>query len=249
MATCLMSPPVRMTLLGLVSALLLAACASTPAQVPPPRSVVIFSGERIQADRDRMTEVDRWLRMQQEELSRLPELLIRTQSTTTPNYPWADFRIEGDTAVIYLQQIARDAEAPFRTYAHLHYLAERDELEEPWVSEENAGATGLQRELAILDRVADIWLLGRSVYDTQAFGPLDEILYAREGGFLREFTLVAQGDRFDEEREAHFEANPEREEEFVAWLERVFERSEPGYMGSPLTVEEEDPDDGDPGRR
>lgn len=226
----------RLLVFGALAGLMASACATGPASVPTPRSVIIFSGERIQTDRETMTEVDRWLRVQREVIDRPPDFLIRPQSTTNPGYPWRDFEIQGDTAIVFIQQIARDAETPYLIYAHLRLMAERDELE-PWMPEEDLDKEGLELELAILNRVADVWLLGRSVYDTQAFGPLDEILYAREASFLRELVLQTQRTRFATEREAWLEAEPERQEEFRAWLQRVFERSEPGYADEAEAVE------------
>ncbi len=229
----------RLLVLGFFASLLVTACASGPATVPTPRSVIIFSGERIQTDRETMGEVDSWLRVQREEIERNPSFLIRLQSTTNPGYPWRDFEITGDTAIVFLQQTARDAEAPYLIYAHLRLMASRDDPAElePWLPEDDLGKEGLDLELAILNRVADVWLLGRSVYDTQAFGPLDEIMYAREAGFLRELVLQARRDRFASEREAHFAAEPDRESEFRSWLERVFERSEPGYAEAAEAIE------------
>lgn len=224
-----MTASVRLLIPGFLLAVLSSACASGPAQVETPRTVVIYSGERILADRDAMTEVDRWLRIQREEIDQSRDFVIRPQSTTNAGYPWRDFEITGDTALVFIQQTAGDAETPFLIYAHLRLMAERDELAE-WLPEEDLGKEGLELELAILDRVADVWLLGRSVYDTQAFGPLDEILYAREAEFLRELVLETQTERFAEERQEYFARNPERREAFREWLERVFERSEPGYV-------------------
>lgn len=197
--------------------------------VGTPRTVINFSGERLQPEQERMTEVDRWLRVQREAIDRSSSFLIRAQSTTEPGYPWHDFQIEGDTAFVFVDQSARDAETPFLIYAHLHLMAERDELE-PWLPEEDLGKTGLERELAFLGQVADVWLLGRSVYDTQSFGPLDEILYAHEAGFLRALVLETRPEEFAAEREEWLDENPDGPEEFEAWLERVFQRSEPGFI-------------------
>lgn len=219
---------------ALVAALLLAACGGPP-PLPQPRTVVIFSGERLTADPERMGEVDRWLRDQQQAMERDPPFRIRLLREERPVYPWQTLEIVGDTAIISTQQTATDTDTPFMSYAHLRLMAERDELER-WLPDA-ADARGLELERAILERTADIWLLGRAVYNTQAYGPLDELMYARERGFLDEFILTSQPERFEEERVRHFAERPEREEEFREWFQRTFERDGPGFLERPADTE------------
>jgi hypothetical protein len=210
----------------------LAACGGG-ATLPEPRTVIVFSGERLSPDRERLEEVERWLRPQLEDIDRNPSFLIRLNREGSSAYPWDTLEMEGDTVSISVARAATDAETPYLVYAHLHIMAERDELGE-WLPEaEEETLVGLEREEAILRRVSDIWLLGRSAFDTQAFGPLDELLYARERGFLRSFVLATQGDRFAEARDRHAQENPEWEEELSDFFVRTFERKAPGYLPEP----------------
>jgi len=219
----------------LVLATLTAGCGGGAVTLQP-RSVVNFTGERIQADPEAMAEVEAWLRPQLEDIERNPSFLIRLLREPEPMYPWSRLRIAADTAQLALQVAAQDAETPFLIYGHLRLMEVREELER-WLPESEE-LEGLQLEVAMLERVSDLWLLGRSVFDTQAHGPLDEIMYAKESGFLEEFVLLSQPQRFAEERAAHFQENPEREEAFRDWFLRVFESEGPRYVDS---VDEGDP--------
>lgn len=216
-------------LAGLVLALFLAGCGGGATTLQP-RSVINFTGERIQADPDAMAEVEVWLRPQLEDIERNPGFLIRLLREPEPLYPWSRLRIAADTAQLAAQAAVQDVETPFLVYGHLRLMATRDELER-WLPEGD-GLDEFALERAILERVSDLWLLGRSVFDTQAHGPLDEIMYAREAGFLEEFILLAQPERFAEEREEHFRESPDREEAFRVWFMRVFEAEGPRYVES-----------------
>lgn len=222
-----MNTPGRATTIALLMSPMLGACGG---QTPPPetRSVIVYSGVRLQPDAERMAEVESWLRPQLEEIQTNPGFLIRMIREDETRYPWDGLEIYGDTADIHLQTTAADAETPYQIYAHLRLVQDYGTLEE-WAPEA-AGLEGLEAEEAILTRVADVWLLGRSVFDTQPFGPMDELLYSSEYGYLEDFILATQGDRFAEERERYLEERPERAEEFEEWLEATFERTEPGYL-------------------
>jgi len=195
-----------------------------------PRSIVNFTGERILADPEAMAQVEIWLRPQLEDIERNPSFLIRMLRENQPLYPWSRFRVLADTAQLALENNVQDAETPFLVYAHLRLMATRDELGR-WLPG-SEGLQGLELERAMQERIADLWLLGRSVFDTQAHGPLDEILYAREAGFLNEFILLTQPQRFEAERADYFAARPEREEAFREWFRRVFEADGPRYLSS-----------------
>ncbi len=219
--------PAASLLLGLQ---FLAAC-STQGPLPTPRTVVVHSGERLQPDGERMREVETWLHPQLEEIERNPDFLIRVETVEPPTYPWQTLAITGDTVTIGIGRAAGDANTPILIYAHLRLMAEWGEFHE-WVPdvEEGDELSEYEREELILRRVSDVWLLGRSVFDTHPYGPLDELLYATERGLLREFILATQPERFSTERAAYTAENPDWEESLRAFFERTFEREGPGFL-------------------
>jgi len=232
---------------GILGLMVLAACGAGEPAVPQTRTVIVYTGERIQVDGERMLGVQQWLRRQLEHIDRDPSFLIRINRQSDPAYPWTTTELVGDTAVTAFERAAVEAEPPFLIYAHLRLIAERSELAE-WLpaAEEDPTLAGLDLEAAILERVSDVWLLGRSVFDTQAHGPLDELLYANERGFLREFILATQPDRFEDELEAFTRENPDWEENLQDFFQRTFERDGPGYLLDPDAATEEEPDDDPP---
>jgi hypothetical protein len=202
--------------------------------------VITVTGARLNADPQAMFEVNEWLRPQLVEIERNPTVLIRVIQDNSTHYPWSTLELTGDTAQVTVQQGQADTETPFLLYAHFRLMAERGaEALEPWLPEAFEAA-GFPLERAILGRIADVWLLGRSVFDTTPFGPLDELLYSREAGFLDEFIYAAQPERFTEEGLAHNAANPDRDAAFRRWFLQVFEREEPGFIRS-LTPSAEPP--------
>lgn len=220
-----------MTAAGLLALQALAACGGPP-PLPQTRTVVVFTGERIQTDGERMQEVERWLRPQLEDIDQNPSFLIRVEREPDPAYLWDALEVEGDTATITIERAAVDVDTPHLIYAHLHLMAARGELARwvPSLDEDEEQPEGLEMERHILQYVADIWLLGRSVFDTHAYGPLDEVLYANERGLLVPYILATQGDRFADERERFTEEDPEWEERLEEFFRRTFERDGPGYL-------------------
>jgi hypothetical protein len=91
-----------------------------------------------------------------------------------------------------------------------------------------AEAEGFELERAIVKRMADAWLLGRAVFDAPAYGPLDEVMYASEAGFLDPYLLIARADEFADDRARWEQENPGTVAEYRAWFERVFRSPPPG---------------------
>lgn len=201
--------------------------AATP--LPQPRPVVVVSGERVRADPEAMQVVDRWLRPQLDDIDRNPGYLIRLKEDRDPVYPWQKLEIIGDTVDISLQQGYEDGQTPFLLYAHFRLMAGRGQLER-WLPE-GVGLEGLALERVILGRIADVWLYGRAVYDTSPYAPLDEILYARENGFLDDLIFATQTTRFGAEALVYYAENPERLVAFRDWFRRTFEREPPSGDG------------------
>jgi hypothetical protein len=212
---------------GIVLVTMLAGCAGSNA-LPQTRSLVTVTGERVQADPEAMVEVDRWLRPQLDQMSRDDSYTIRILQEDRATYPWDGLELMGDTAQVTVQQGQGDAETPYRVYAHFRLMAERGELER-WLPEA-AEAEGFPLERAILVRTADLWLFGRAVFDTTPYGPLDEILFAHQSGFLDEFIFATQGERFEQERVAYYENQPEREAAFRRWFLQTFESEGPRFL-------------------
>jgi len=175
-----------------------------------------------------MAEVDQWVLKEIEEIEFDPSFLIRLAFEDIARYPWDTLDLVGDTADVRLQAGATDAETPYQIYAHLRLVQERGELTE-WVPEAE-GLSGFEAERAILRRVSDTWLLGRTVYDTQPYGPLDELLWAHESGYLEDFMVATQGARFPEATAAYAASDSDRGEIFQQWFERTFEREGPGFV-------------------
>jgi hypothetical protein len=215
---------------ALTGALFVVAGVACSSELPPPqtRSVIIYSGERILPTSERMGEVETWLRPVLENIELDPSFLIRTIEEDAARYPWDALDLVADTADIRVADAALDADTPYLIYAFLRLMQERGTLDE-WMPEA-AELSGFELEQAIVSRVSDVWLLGRSVFDTQPFGPMDEILYSKEFGFLEEFLLATQASRFPAAVEAHLARSPERTAAFREWLLRTFEREGPGFL-------------------
>jgi len=213
-----------------MAGVLVLALSGCSGELPPPqtRGIIIYSGERLQTTPERMAEVERWLRPQLEHIDTSRAFLIRLVEEDAFRYPWDTLEIEGDTASVRLASTALDAETPYLIYAHLRLIEAQGTLEE-WAPEAE-GLEGFEAERAILERVSDVWLLGRAAFDTHPFGPMDELLYANENGYLEDYIFATQGHRFPAAEQSYREANPEREAEFREWMLRTFEREGPGFL-------------------
>jgi hypothetical protein len=89
-------------------------------------------------------------------------------------------------------------------------------------------AEGYELERAILARTADAWLYARALFDHAPYGPLDELLFSHENGYLDAFILTARPEEFDEERDTWLAENPGRAEEYARWFLATFETEPPG---------------------
>ena len=224
-------PRRRAVLLAGVAACASVACGSGEVQLPEPRRLVVHSGERLVPTKERMEEVDAWIREQWDSIQMDPSFMIYTEGAEGPVYPWESLELNeaGDTARIAVQ--GRSAGSQLYTiYAHYHLMAIQERLEK-WLPE-GQGADEFELEKAILSRVADVWLYQRSILDAPPYGLLDELTYAKENGFLDEFVLTARPDAFVEARKEYFAQRPERADAYQEWFRRTFERDPPGQRGS-----------------
>ncbi len=202
------------------------ACSRGQPELPAPRPVVIRSGARLFAEPERLQAIDAWFRPQQNNISTDPSFWIITVERDTPSYPWESLVLVTDTAKIGVQRGFSDAAQVFEIYAHYHLMKEMGRIGEFLPGGETLEGFSLER--AILARVADAWLLGRAVYQAEAFDPLEELVYANENGYLDAMILTARGDEFKEERQAWLKEDPEALERYREWFVDTFSREPPG---------------------
>lgn len=226
--TLLPAPLLRAVVLaGVVGS---AACGAGETELPEPRRLVVHSGERLAPAKERMEEVDAWIREQWDSIQMDPSFMIYTEAAEGPVYPWESLEVteSADTARIRVQGRSAGSQA-YTIYAHYHLMAGQDRLDK-WLPE-GQGADEFELEKAVLSRVADVWLYQRSILDAPPYGLLDELVYAKESGFLDEFILTARPDAFVEARRERLARQPERAEAYREWFRRTFEREPPGLRG------------------
>ena len=212
---------------ALLAAPLVSACASAPAFLPEPRTLVIRSGARLTVgDVERMqtvyNEVDRQLR----NIELDPGFLIGTRPDPRDVYPWETLEITADTAWVAYSRTHPDLTSPYQIYAHLHLMRRLGRLDE-WLPEV-AEAEGWPLEQAIMARVTDAWLLGRAFYDFAPYELMDEFIYASEAGWLDAFLLELRRNEFAEAHAAWLAANPQAQENFRTWYRETFDKTPPG---------------------
>jgi len=210
--------------------LLLGGCA-TPDVVPSPRSLIIRSGARIPPQEDRVKEIDSWLRVQQENIRNDPTFWIIGKESSEDVYPWDSLRISNDTAEVLAPSSVPEAWSVLSMYGHFHLMQKMGRLGEflpEAIDEDDAEAQGYQLEKLILVRLSDAWLFGRSAYDISSYGPLDELMYAKENGYLEAFILIARSAEFESEKVLWTERNPGKAAEYERWFIETFGRKPPG---------------------
>ena len=219
---------VRTGVLALVAAA--AGCAASAPVIPPPRPIVIHSGVRIRADHERMKEVNEWVTRENRNIEQDPSFWIITDGTIDEVFPWEGLYLSeaSDTAIVQMPLGGRDAELVYVIYGHLRLMAQRGgEAKAEWLPEA-AEVEGYELERAILKRTADAWVLGRTVFDTQPFGPMDELIYASEAGYLDAFLFTARPNEFASARSAWVRENPGVMDEYREWFLDTFSREPPG---------------------
>jgi len=211
-----------LTLTGLVT-----ACAAAAPDIPDPRPIIIYSGARVRADRERMKEVNAWVTREQDNIVNDPGFMVETGLAADEVYPWDGLEFAGtDTVKVRLDPRAPDARLVFEIYAHQHLMARMGRQEE-WLPEAPT-ARGYDLERAILSRVSDAWLLGRTTFNTQPYAPLDELLYAKESGYLDAFIFTARPEEFAEARAQWARENPDAAARYRTWFVETFNREPPG---------------------
>ncbi len=213
--------------LGIVAILALGAC-TTVAPLPAPRSLIVRSGARLQPDPARLSEIDLWVRDQQESISLDPSFWIIERPTPVETYPWDGLTIseDADTAYVMVPSVAPESGSIMAFYGHYYLMQKVRRLDE--FLPDAADAEGYALERAILGRVADAWMYGRALFDMTPYGPLDELMYANESGYLDAMIFTARPDEFAEDKAAWRAANPGKDEEYRRWFKETFEREPPG---------------------
>jgi hypothetical protein len=215
---------VRLGLMGLVVAL--GACAAGATQIPPPRPIIIHSGARIVADHEKMIEVNEWVTREQRNIEEDPSFMVVGSPVLDENFPWEGMVLGRDSVTLRMPLGGQDGQLVYQLYGHLHLMVQMGRQAE-WLPEA-PDAVGYDLERAIVSRIADAWILGRTVFDTQPFGPLDELAYAKDAGYLDAFIFTARPDDFAAARAEWARANPDRREEYRDWFLDTFNREPPG---------------------
>lgn len=202
------------------------ACGTASVAVPPPRTIVIHSGARIRADHEEMKAVNEWVTREQENIANDPSFWVVSQPVLEESFPWEGMQISSDTVTVRVPLGATDGQLVYQIYGHLHLMVAMGRQEE-WLPEA-PDATGYELERAIVARASDAWILGRTVFDTQPFGPLDEMAYAKYEGFIDAFIFTARPDDFGAARAEWARENPGEVERYRDWFVETFNREPPG---------------------
>ncbi|MEQ1856956.1 MAG: hypothetical protein ABL963_10815 [Longimicrobiales bacterium] len=218
----------RLGLLALAG--VLAACSSGGRSIPTPRPIIIFSGARLRVDEARMDSVYTWVTNEQLNIQDDPSFWVITLPTIGDTYPWEELNVRADSVSVRAPMGAQDTQVVYQIYGHLHLMATMGRQAE-WLPEAPT-ATGYDLERAILSRTADAWILGRTVYNTGPYGPLDELAYAKEAGHLDAFIFTARPSEFVSERASWVRANPGAMERYREWFLDTFSREPPGLRTS-----------------
>jgi len=224
------SPAQRRHRRGLRTALIAGALATGAcvgvSSLPTPRTLIVRSGTRISADAGRLDEIDIWVRAQLDNINFDPSFLVVSSSTPVQTYPWDGLEVGRDTVAVLVYPGAPETRDFLNIYGHFHLMKRMGRLEE--FLPEAFDAEGYELERAILARTSDAWLYARALFDHSPYGPLDELLFSHENGYLDAFILTARPGEFDEERDTWLAENPGRAEEYARWFLATFETEPPG---------------------
>jgi hypothetical protein len=202
------------------------ACGGGARQIGTTRPIIVSSGERIRPDPARMDSVYDWVTAEQLNIEEDPSFWVITQPGDGEPYPWDGLDVRDDSVTVRVPRANQDPQLVFMIYGHQHLMSRMGRQEE-WLPEA-PNATDFDLERAILARAADAWILGRSVYNTQPYGPLDELAYAKEAGHLEAFIFTARPNEFASERATWVRANPGAMERYRQWFLDTFSREPPG---------------------
>lgn len=212
--------------LSLAALTIVMACGSGTVAIPRPRPIITTSGARIRADHEEMKVVNEWVTREQENISEDPSFWVISTPVLEEAFPWEGLVVSNDSVTVRVPLGATDGQLVYQIYAHLHLMVAMGRQEE-WLPEA-PDATGYELERAIVTRTADAWILGRTVFDTHPFGPLDELAYSKYQGFIDAFIFTARPDDFAVARAEWARANPGEAERYREWFLEAFNREPPG---------------------
>jgi hypothetical protein len=184
----------------------------------------------LRVDQERMNEINEWVTAEQANIQQDPSFWVISEPGDGDVYPWDGLRLSSDTVWVRTPTGAQDPQLVFQIYGHLHLMVTLGRQEE-WLPEA-PDVEGFALEQAILSRAADAWILGRAVYNTVPYGPLDELAYAKEAGFLEAFIFTARPGDFASARTDWARANPEEMERYREWFLETFNREPPGLRSA-----------------
>lgn len=202
---------------GLLATVMVAGCSQAVTVAPDPRPVVNRQGARLALEDDRAQEIYRWVDRELQEIRENPSFWVITSPSTSDLLPWEtlDLTPTGDSATVQYPNTVPDVAQVYQIYAHLNITRVRGEIGD-WLPGADSLA-GWDLELAIVDRMAEAWLLGRASYSFTPYPPVDQLVYASEEEMLEPLLLSLRGFEYPEARDAWLDANPDGEAEFRAW--------------------------------
>jgi len=211
---------------ALVGATLLTAACGGPGALPSPRPLVVSSGARLTTNFERVQEIHGWAIPQLDSIDVDPSFLIATVASEQDNYPWETLVIQGDTARVQFRRSNPDVQSSYVLYAHFHLMERKGRIQR-WLPEA-VDAEAYKQEREIVRKLAESWLLGRTIFDAQPHGLMDDLLYANENGHLDAFLFTARPDAFPDARKAWLEENPEALAAYRDWFRSTLGREPPG---------------------
>jgi hypothetical protein len=177
-----------------------------------------------------MDSVYAWVTDEQLNIQEDPSFWVITQPSVGDTYPWEELNVREDSVTVRAPMGAQDTQLVYSIYGHLHLMATMGRQEE-WLPEAPT-AEGYDLERAILSRTADAWILGRTVFNTEPYGPLDELAYAKEAGFLDAFIFTARPTEFASDRAEWVRANPGAMDRYREWFLDTFSQEPPGLRSN-----------------
>ena len=218
----------RLAVLAILAAA--GACTAAAATIPRPRTIIIHSGARVRVDHEEMKVVNEWVTREQDNITNDPSFWVVSNPVLAETFPWEGMVVSNDTVQLQVPLGAAEGNLVYQIYGHLHLMTAMGRQAE-WLPEA-PDAVGYELERAIMVRTADAWILGRTVFDTQPFGPLDELAYSKYAGYLDAFIFTARPGEFATSRGEWARANPGAAEEYRDWFLETFNQEPPGIRSN-----------------